>query len=85
MHRPFVILFQQDSAHEAEDGGFVGEVSDHIGARLDLAIETLDGIVGLDLRARQSEDENTLGARMAEIVEAAAKTKTEPLSPPGRG
>ena len=34
---------------------------------------------------RQSEDEKTLDARMAEIVAAAAKTKTEPLSPPGRG
>jgi len=79
------LLFKQDSAHEAEDGGFVGEGPDQIGARLDLAIETLDGIVGVDLRPRQSEDENTLGARMAEIVEAAAKTKTEPLSLPGRG
>ena len=34
---------------------------------------------------RQSEDEKTLDARMAEIVAAATKTKTEPLSPPGRG
>jgi len=62
LHRTFVILCQQDSAHEAEDGGFVGEDSDHIGAPLDLAIETLDGIVGVDLRPRQSGDDNTLGA-----------------------
>ena len=34
---------------------------------------------------RQAEDEKTLDARMAEIVAAATKTKTEPLSPPGRG
>lgn len=32
---------------------------------------------------RQSEDEKTLDARMAEIVAAATKTKTESLSPPG--
>ena len=50
MHRPFVVLFQQDSAHEAEDGGFVGEDPDDIGAPLDLAIEALDGIVRIDLR-----------------------------------
>ena len=49
MHRPFVVLFQQDSAYEAEDGGFVGEDPDDIGAPLDLAIEALDGIVRVDL------------------------------------
>ena len=39
LHRPFVVLFQQDSAHEAEDGGFVGKDSHHICTPLDLAIE----------------------------------------------
>ena len=34
---------------------------------------------------RSAEDEKTLDARMSEIVAAAAKAKTEPLSPPGRG
>ena len=50
LHRPFVVLFQQDSAHQAEDGGFVGEDSHDIRSPLDLAIEPLDGIVRIDLR-----------------------------------
>ena len=28
LHRPFVILFQQDSAHQPDDGGVVGEDTD---------------------------------------------------------
>ena len=49
LNRPFVVLFQQDSTHQPEDGGFVGEDADHIRSPLDLAIEPLDGIVGVDL------------------------------------
>ena len=49
LNRPFVVRFQQDSAQQPEDGGFVGEDAHHIGAPLDLSIEPLDGIVGLDL------------------------------------
>ena len=50
LNRPFVVLFQKDRVHESEDGGFIGKDSNHIGSPLDLAIETLDGIVGVDLR-----------------------------------
>ena len=48
---PFVVLFQKDRAHEADDGGFVRKDTDHIRSRLDLSIETFDRIGGVDLRA----------------------------------
>ena len=48
--RAFDVLFQQDSANEPEDGRFVGEDTHDIRSALDLSIETLDGIVGVDLR-----------------------------------
>ena len=50
LHCPFIVLLQQDSAHQPDDGGFVGKDADHIGAPLDLAIETLDGIVRINFR-----------------------------------
>ena len=50
LNRPFVVLFQKDRAYEAEDVGFVGQDAHHIGAPLNLAIETFDRIGGVDLR-----------------------------------
>ena len=50
LNRPFVILFQKDRAHEAEDGGFIGKDPHDIGSPLDLSIETFDRIGGVDLR-----------------------------------
>ncbi len=32
LHRPFVVLFEQDGADEAADGGFVGEDANDVGA-----------------------------------------------------
>jgi hypothetical protein len=40
----FVVLFEQDCAHEADDGGAVGKDTDHVGPSLDLAVETLDRV-----------------------------------------
>ena len=51
LNRQFVVLFQKDRAHEAEDGGFVRKDSDHVRSQLDLSIETFDRIGGVDLRA----------------------------------
>jgi hypothetical protein len=39
---PFIILFEQDRADEANDGIFVGEDADHLGPPLGLAVEPLD-------------------------------------------
>ena len=48
---PLVVLFGQDGADQADDGGFVGEDPDDLGASLDLAFETLDGVGGVQLGA----------------------------------
>ena len=50
LNRPFVVLFQKDRAHEAEDGGFIGKDPHDIRSPLDLYIETFDRIGGVDLR-----------------------------------
>ena len=50
LNRPFVVLFQKDRAHEAEDGGFIGKDPHDIRSPLDLSIETFDRIGGVDLR-----------------------------------
>ena len=39
---PFVVLFGQRRADEADDGGPVGEDADDVGAAADLAVESLD-------------------------------------------
>jgi hypothetical protein len=39
LHGPFIILFEQQRTHQADDGGFVGEDADDLAAPLDLAIE----------------------------------------------
>jgi hypothetical protein len=41
---PFIVLFEQDRAYEANDRVFVGEDADHLGAPLDLAVETFDRV-----------------------------------------
>ena len=46
---PFVVLFGQDGADEADDGVAVGEDPDDVGAAADLAVEPLVGVVRPDL------------------------------------
>ena len=48
---PFVVLFEQDGADEADDGGLVGEDADDLGAPLDLAVEALERIGRVQLGA----------------------------------
>ena len=45
-----IILLEQDSADQAGDGICVGEDADDVGAALDLAIESLQRVGGVDLR-----------------------------------
>jgi hypothetical protein len=42
--RPLVVLLEQQGANQADDRGIVREDPDHIGAPLDLADQTLEGI-----------------------------------------
>lgn len=42
--RPFIILFEQDLADEADGGVLIGEHADELVAMLDLAVEALDRI-----------------------------------------
>lgn len=44
-----VVLFEQDGADEAGDGGFVGEDADDLGTPLDLAVEAFERIDGVQL------------------------------------
>ena len=39
LDRPLIVLFKQQCADEADDGGFIGEDADNLAAALDLAIE----------------------------------------------
>ena len=46
---PFLVLLEQDGSDQAGDAVPVGEDLYDVGAALDLAVETLDGVVGPDL------------------------------------
>ena len=46
-----VILLQQDRADQSSDRGFVRKNADHVDAPLDLAVQSLDRISGMDLGA----------------------------------
>jgi len=46
---PFVVLLQQNGSHQAEDGLFIGEDADDIGASFDLAIEAFQAAGGMQL------------------------------------
>ena len=46
---PFLVLFEQDGSDQAGDAVPVGEDLHDVGAALDLAARTLDGVVGPDL------------------------------------
>ena len=48
---PFVVLFEQEGADEADDGVLVGEDADDVGAPLDLAVEALDRVGRVQLGA----------------------------------
>ena len=46
---PFIVLFEQDGADEAGDGGLVREDADDLGAPLDLAVEALQRVGAVQL------------------------------------
>ena len=41
---PFIVLFEQQRADEADDGVVVGEDADDVGSPLDLAVQAFDGV-----------------------------------------
>ncbi len=50
LDRPFIVLFGEDGADEAGDGGFVGggfvgKDADDVGAALDFAVDSSSGLV----------------------------------------
>ena len=47
---PFIVLLQKDCANEPDDRSLVGKDADDFGAPLDLAVEALDRIRGMQLR-----------------------------------
>ena len=47
---PFIVLLEQDRADQAGDGILIGEDANDVGAPLDLAVEPLQRIGGVDLR-----------------------------------
>jgi hypothetical protein len=49
LHRPFVVLLEQHSADEADDGVRVGVYPGHIAASLDLTVEPLDRVCVVQL------------------------------------
>lgn len=49
LHRPFVVLLEQDGTDQANDRGLVGEDPDHIGAALDLPVQPFQWIGAVDL------------------------------------
>jgi hypothetical protein len=44
LDRPFIVLFEQDGADEAGDGGFIGEDANNLGTALDLAVEPFERV-----------------------------------------
>lgn len=49
MGLPLVVLLQQHAADEPDDRCFIGEDSNDVGAELDLLVEALDRVGGVDL------------------------------------
>src|SRR3954471_2445165 len=49
---PFVVLFGQHGADEADECGAVGEDADDVGAAADLLVESFLGVVGTRFGAR---------------------------------
>jgi hypothetical protein len=43
------VLLSEDAADESDNGTLIGEDPDHVGAPLDLLIETLDSVVAIHL------------------------------------
>ena len=46
---PFIVLFEEERSHKTDDGVLVGEDADDISASLDLTVEALDRVGGVQL------------------------------------
>lgn len=51
-HGPFVVLFEQDGADQPHDRCLVGVNADDVGAALDLLVEPLERVGGVQLAAQ---------------------------------
>src|SRR5690348_16893186 len=51
LHCPFIVLFKQQSANQADNGSLVWEDADHLAAPLDLAVEPFEWIGAVYLGA----------------------------------
>ena len=51
LHGRLIILFEQQSSDEADDGSLVGEDADHVAATLDLAVEAFERVGAVYLGA----------------------------------
>src|SRR5512132_2902238 len=49
LHRPLIVLLEENGADQASDRSLVGEDADHVGASLDLAVDALERIGRVDL------------------------------------
>ncbi len=49
LHRPLIVLLEEQGTDEAHDGCFIRKDADHVGAALDLAVEPLERVVAVDL------------------------------------
>jgi hypothetical protein len=50
LNGPFVVLFEQDGSDKPDDGVVVWKDADDFGSTLDLAVEPLEGVGGVNLR-----------------------------------
>jgi hypothetical protein len=51
LNSPLIVLFKQQRADQADDGGFVGEDADDVAAALDLAVEPFERVGAVYLAA----------------------------------
>src|SRR5688572_19861298 len=70
---PFVGLFGQDCADEADDGGAVGEDPDDVGAAADLFVESFLGVVRPDLPPDLAGEGGEGGEVAAGVVEVCGR------------
>jgi hypothetical protein len=59
LYGPFVILFQQNGTDQPDDGRFVGEDADDVGAPLDLAVQSFERI-GCRILSKPSSRSNLM-------------------------
>ena len=74
---PFIVLFGEDGADEADHGGVVGEDPDHVASAFDLFLDSFQRVGGVDL-APVGAGEGGVGAQV--LQEPRPKQRPEKLS-----